>query len=180
MEILHAVFRLLLPGDIANARLTCKQFWNVIGLRYLLPEVHLIYTRESFLCLGETSLNKSFSQHVTSLFIEGDALIPCVEMGWRILLQPDGKNPNSDHVKSAAPLIYDRMLVSWRNLLNQCIGDRHQLPEKALVEAYMEHNRNYKVQTIFLQARQNAVFELDHANFPTLKIDIAVFLWRYI
>ena len=152
MEILHAVFELLPPSDIANVRLTCKLLLNVAGVQYLLPEVHLIYTEESYQRLVDTALDQNFSRYVTSLFIEGDTLVPISKRDWETAIQPEGsQGPNDNHRVSSASSSYDRMLFLWRNTVNECVGGRHRISDDALAIAYEKHTENFMVQQNFFR-----------------------------
>ena len=73
-EIIHLILSLLRPVNVACLRLTCKAF-SIIGLQYLLPELHLIFASSSFEHLREVSNHPVLSQHVQSLFYEADSLL---------------------------------------------------------------------------------------------------------
>ena len=72
-EILHQIFSLLHPLQVANLRLACKAF-SAIGLQYLVPEIHLIFKPSSFDHLRLISEHPVLSQHVHTLFYEADSL----------------------------------------------------------------------------------------------------------
>lgn len=72
-EILHQIFSLLRPLQLANIRLACKAF-STIALQYLVPEIHLIFKPSSFAHLRLISEHPVLSQHVHTLFYEADSL----------------------------------------------------------------------------------------------------------
>ena len=72
-EILHQIFSLLRPLQVANIRLACKAF-STIALQYLVPEIHLIFKPTSFDHLRLISEHPVLSQHVHTLFYEADSL----------------------------------------------------------------------------------------------------------
>jgi len=73
LELLRLVFVHLLSKDLKNLRLTCKILAN-FAAEFLLPEVHLVFAAKSITRLKRISLHPVFSQHVTSIFYEGDHL----------------------------------------------------------------------------------------------------------
>lgn len=73
IELQRIIFTRLRIKDLKKLRLTCK-FLADIGAELLLPEVHVIFTAESMARLKKISLHPVFSQHVTSIFYEGDRL----------------------------------------------------------------------------------------------------------
>ena len=72
-EILHQIFSLLRPLQVANVRLACKAF-STIALQYLVAEIHLIFKPSSFEHLRLISEHPVLSQHVHTLFYEADSL----------------------------------------------------------------------------------------------------------
>ena len=72
-EILHQIFSLLRPLQVANIRLACKAF-STIALQYLVAEIHLIFKPTSFDHLRLISEHPVLNQHVHTLFYEADSL----------------------------------------------------------------------------------------------------------
>ena len=72
-EILHQIFSLLEPLQVADLRLACKAF-STVGLHYLTSTIHLIFKPSSFEHLRLISEHPILSQHVHTLFYEADSL----------------------------------------------------------------------------------------------------------
>jgi len=68
--MLHRVVYLLVPKDVASARLTCSLL-AAVGAEHLTREVRLLYEKESFESLNAISAHP-VSKNVTSLFFQGD------------------------------------------------------------------------------------------------------------
>ena len=72
-EILHQIFSLLEPPQVADLRLACKTL-STVGLHYLTSTIHLIFKPSSFEHLRLISEHPILSQHVHTLFYEADSL----------------------------------------------------------------------------------------------------------
>ncbi|MCJ1238019.1 hypothetical protein MMC14_006006 [Varicellaria rhodocarpa] len=157
-EMLHAVFELLPPSDIANARLTCNRFFHTIGNRYLLPEVHMIYTEESFERLQETSANERFGQHITSLFIEGDMTLPVRRQDlWRDAIRHIYSlgEPNR-LIESPTSTAHERILASYNSVLNKFVRGQNHLSDDDFAVAYQNFKRNYLAQEDFYKTLRDS------------------------
>ena len=156
-EMLHAVFELLSPSDIANARLTCNRFFHVIGNRYLLPEAHMIYAEESFKHLQETA-NGKYGQHVTSLFIEGDMILPLRRYDlWQDAIQHIYSLGEPDRlIESPTPTAHERVLASYYSVLKKAIRDQNNLSDDDFAVTYRNFKRNYRAQEGFYKSLKNS------------------------
>lgn len=72
-EIADIVCSKLETPDVANLRLV-SSYWMNVATPWLLPEVHLIFKRDSFQRLIDISNHPVIRHHVTSLFYEPDTL----------------------------------------------------------------------------------------------------------
>jgi hypothetical protein len=65
-EVLHSIFSSLQPKEVEPLRLISRQF-ATIGTEYLLPEVQVELTLESFVRLQEISQHPEISRHVIGI-----------------------------------------------------------------------------------------------------------------
>ncbi|KAI9729583.1 MAG: hypothetical protein M1834_006779 [Cirrosporium novae-zelandiae] len=88
-ELVHQIFNSIADTEtIKTLRLTCKPF-SAIGAEYLIPEAHVICTRDSLERLHQIALHGTFSKHVTSLLFEGDIVSHyCTRAQWEGGLPP--------------------------------------------------------------------------------------------
>lgn len=73
LELLHTVCRHLPTADVGDFRLVSKTF-AVVGIQYLLPEVHVMFHSHSLARIEAISKHPVLRQYVTSIFYEGDTL----------------------------------------------------------------------------------------------------------
>ncbi|KAI4268568.1 MAG: hypothetical protein LQ337_007767 [Flavoplaca oasis] len=87
-ELHHMIFAAVDLSDVPNLRLTCKSL-AAVGSEYLLPEVELLFTPESFNRLRRISEHPVLSRHVKSLVYRVGSLKPChnISEWWELIPQ---------------------------------------------------------------------------------------------
>lgn len=106
-ELHHMIFAAVDVSDVPNLRLACKSL-AAVGLEYLIPEVDLLFTPESFNRLRRISEHPVLSRHVRSLVYRVDSLKTCHDISewWEQIPQepylrfysssPSGPKPPED------------------------------------------------------------------------------------
>jgi len=133
IELLRLILIHLPSGDLKNLRLACKSLAN-IAAEFLLPKVHLIFTAKSLARLRKISLHPVFSQHVTSIFYEGDRLEYYEKFEeWRAEVNLD----LLDWSHQPPRICEDSLGIQWENM---------QRMERKLAKGWKRYNRLYSQQ----------------------------------
>ena len=72
-DIIHMICVYLTPTELANLRLVSRSF-DPISLKYMVSEVHLILTKDSYERLKAIAAHPIVSKNITSFFFEADRL----------------------------------------------------------------------------------------------------------
>ena len=172
-EILHQIFSLLRPLQVANIRLVCKAF-STIALQYLVPEIHLIFKPSSFDHLRLISEHPVLSQHVHTLFYEADSLedIDSMKEWEEKIIVPGRYNTNDFKVMPSPPRdasqrekrAFRRRMKKLRQL------PRYTYSARQLKNAYEEYRHFVWVQDYMRQYDYNSEVIRDAmAKLPKLK-----------
>ncbi|KAK0508191.1 hypothetical protein JMJ35_009275 [Cladonia borealis] len=172
-EILHQIFSLLHPLQVANLRLACKSF-STIALQYLVPEIHLIFKPSSFDHLRLISEHPVLSQHVHTLFYEADSLKDLDSMKeWKknIIVPGCYNNIDSKLMPSPPPDASQREKRAYRRHMEKVYkAPRYIYSAKQLKNAYEEYKHFVWVQNYMRQYDYNSeVIREAMAKLPKLK-----------
>ena len=80
-ETLHKIFSYLTPTQAANARLANKKLAD-IGIEYIVSEVYLVLTEDSFNKSEAIAQHPKIKEHVRSLIFNGIYLEDLDRQGW--------------------------------------------------------------------------------------------------
>ena len=88
-EIIHMICVYLRPTELANLRLVSRLV-GPISLHYMVPEVHLVLTKDSFERLKAIAAHPIASKYVTSFFFEADRFSEWSRGRWEYFLVSPG------------------------------------------------------------------------------------------
>ena len=172
-EILHQIFSVLRPPQVANLRLACKAF-STIGLQYLPSTIHLIFKPSSFEHLRQISEHPILSQHVQTLFYEADSLEDVYSMKeWKEnIIAPDWFNTlHSKPMPSPPPDASKREERAYRRHMEKVrAAPRYTYSARQLKNAYEEYKHFVWVQNYIRQYDYNSeMIREAMAKLPKLK-----------
>ncbi len=172
-ELIHQVFSLLRPLQVANLRLACKAF-AIIALEYLVPKVHLIFKPSSFAHLQKISEHPVLSQHVHSLFYEADSLedVDSIKEWKKNIIVPDWFNTvPTELISSPPPDASKREMRAYRRAREKARpASRYIYSARQLKKAYEEYKHFVWVQNYTRQYDYNSEMISDAmAKLPRLK-----------
>ena len=175
VEITRQICSLLSTSDLKSVRLTRKALAD-IGAEFLLPEVHLVYKRHSIVRLKKISLHPIFSQHVKSLFYEGDRLDyyvnrwyweeDGVEKSWRARM-PERPPQGAPEVDTEA----------FRTQLRKWMGSpKHSYTKPELKNGWLKYEALYKeqdkIQDRLMDHREISRAIMRFSKLDTLRLSI--------
>ena len=172
-EILHQIFSLLHPPQVANLRLACKAF-STIGLQYLAATIHLIFKPSSFEHLRLISEHPVLSRHVHTLFYEADSLEDVDSMKeWKEnIITPDWFNTlHSKPMPSPPPDASKRAKRAYRRHMEKVrAAPRYIYSAGQLKNAYEEYRHFVWLQDYIRQYDYNSeMIREAMAKLPKLK-----------
>ena len=179
-EILHQIFSLLHPPQVANLRLACKAF-STIGLQYLASTIHLIFKPSSFEHLRQISEHPVLSQYVHTLFYEADSLEDVYSMKeWKeTIIVPDWCNTvHSKPMPSPPPDASNREKRAYRRHMEKVrAGPLYIYSAGQLKNAYEEYRHFVWLQNYIRQYDYNSeMIREAMAKLPKLKtIELSLF-----
>ena len=155
-ELVHLICAYLKPTELANLR-QVSRIAAPISLQYMVPEVHLILTKDSFEQLQALSTHPIASKYVTSFFFEADKLRAFPRSTWeRYVLGPHFIAQAEELRRRERPCHHtsERSLRIYHRESNKLLLDtpRHHFTEEELDDAFIK----YREILYFQQNRREA------------------------
>ena len=142
-ELVHLICAYLKPTELANLR-QVSRIAAPISLQYMVPEVHLILTKDSFEQLQALSTHPIASKYVTSFFFEADKLRAFPRSTWEgYVLGPQFIAQAEELRRRDRPCHHtsERSLRIYHRESNKLLLDtpRHHYTEEELDDAFMTY-----------------------------------------
>lgn len=172
-ELVHMICMYLKPKEIANLRLVSR-LAGPIGLHHMVPEVHLILTRDSFEQLKALAEHPIASKYVTSFFFEADKFGILPRRRWEQLVAgPQYVAQIQEMHRRGHPCHHatERSIRTFnREVSKLSAAPRHSYTDKEMDHAFEKYSDFVHFQQ---DSQEAAVQEKEVAeamkNFPSLK-----------
>lgn len=151
-ETLHKIFTYMTPTEAAKARLTNKKLAD-IGIEYIVPEVFLVLTEDSFKKCEAIAQHPKIKEHVKSLVFDDFYLQRLDRQRWEwsvknlgVRLQYDAKWP---HLFAEGPE-HKAEVATYRRIVEQA-GHHYRYTQDELDVAFARYQRYHREQSELLQ-----------------------------